>query len=691
MAHPSSFRKLLEPGYIGGVRFRNRIIKTAAETHLYNEDDGYVNDACVHFYETMAKGGAGAVYVEGPAIAPPLSKIALQGLQLDDDKYIESFRRLTDAVHKHGCPTFVQLLHAGPWHQSFITGLQPVASSVPPEVEFADWGFEAPRPLTLDEIEELVDKFASAAVRAEKAGFDGVDVNAGGAHLLCTFLSGYLNRREDRYGGGLENRARIVTDIIKEVKKRLGNGFPVGVVMNGIEVGYRGGLAEAVQEGCRLARILELAGADSLQVRSYRYGYIGSLWPEQFFYPEPFEPLPEGLDWRRRGAGAFAPLAAAIKGAVSIPVITVGRLDAELGEKILRQGKADFIGMCRRLFADPELPNKLAAGRPEDVAPCTACLFCLEQVRFHKPIRCRINASLGRVRDFALRPAPTKKRVLVVGGGPAGMEAARTAALRGHGVTLCTAEHRLGGLLPVAATVKGTGIEDLPAIVRYYGRQLHGLGVDVRLDTVVCPSFIEELEPDAVILAGGGMPAPLQIPGIDSPIVRPAQDLHRKVKLLLRFMGPDTLNQLTRLWMPVGRRVVIVGGAMQGCELAEFLVLRGRRVTILEKAPQLGEGLGSESATRLFKWMHLRGVTMVPGVRAYKQITKDGIAFVDKDDNDVFLEVDTVLTALPFTPDTRLLETLTGRVPEVHAVGDCREPGLIAHAVADGAEAGRKV
>ena len=691
MADNSKYTRLLEPHYIGGVKIRNRIIKTAAETFLYNENDGYVNDTCKYFYETMARGGAGAVYVEGPAIDPPLSKIAKWGLRLDDDKYIKGFSELTAGIHKHGCPAFLQLLHAGPWHQSFVTGHQAVSSSVPPQAEFAVWGSNMPRELAIDEIEKIIEKFTNAAVRAEKAGFDGVDLNAGGAHLLSAFLSGYLNSRRDDYGGPLENRARIVVTIIQRIKKRLGNDYPVGVVMNGVEVGYPESTEQAIEEGQALAQILEKAGADSIQVRRYQYGYIGSLWPEQFLYPEPFEPLPKELDWSRKGAGAFVPLAEEIKKKVSIPVITVGRLDPELGERVLHEGKADFIGMCRRLFADPDLPNKIAAGKPEDIAPCTACLYCLDRVRMREPIHCRINASLGKSRDFEIKPAEKKKKVMVVGGGPAGMEAARVAALRGHEGVLFAKEPKLGGMLPTAAMIKGTEIEDLVSFIRYFKRQLTKLCIDVRLGKEITAHDVEALSPDTVILAVGGLPISPDIPGTGRPNVLKSEDLHKKLKIFQRFMGPDLLGWLTRFWMPIGKQVLVIGGAMHGCELAEFLTLRGRKVTIVDTADQLGNGIVSEQKNRLLKWMAVKKVSMITGVKTYKKITRKGLAIINKNGNEQFLEADNILTALPVAPNNELMEILKNKAPEIVVIGDCREPGLIAHAVADGAKAGRKI
>ncbi|MCP4629054.1 MAG: FAD-dependent oxidoreductase, partial [bacterium] len=443
---------------------------------------------------------------------------------------------------KYDCPAFLQLLHAGPWHQSFVTGLQPVSSSVPPEFEYADRGLDPPRELTIDEIEQIIDKFVNAAVRARKAGFDGVDINAAATHLLCSFLSGFLNTRKDAYGGSIENRARIIVTIIKEIKKQAGQDFPVGVVINGVDVKYEGTKDQAIKEGQKIAQILEAAGANSFQVRSYRYGYIGSLWPEQTFYPEPFEPLPKELDWSQKGAGAYVPLARAIKNVVSVPVITVGRLDPDLGEKVLKEKKADMIGMCRPLLADPELPNKLLQGRPEDIAPCTACLHCLEQVRFHKPMRCRINASLGQGPEFEITKAETKKKVLVVGSGPAGMEAARTAALRGHGVTLIAKESKIGGLLPTAALIKGTEIEDLVAFIRYFKTQLDKLGVTVILGREVDCAVVDQIKPDAVILATGGVPTTFHIPGINNGNIIQAADLHDKLKVWQKYLGPNVLG-----------------------------------------------------------------------------------------------------------------------------------------------------
>ncbi|MCP4608286.1 MAG: FAD-dependent oxidoreductase [Planctomycetes bacterium] len=684
MAGNKRFENLLEPYHIGPVKIRNRIIKTAAETGFFNKDDGYVNGRMKAFYEAQAKGGAGAVYVEGPGIDYPLGKTNLDGIRIDDDKYISGLSELTDAIHKHNCPAFVQLLHAGPWHRA---GWQPVAASASDVSERA--GMQPPRELSISEIEGIVEQFASAAERAQKAGFDGVDINAAAAHLLSTFLSRHWNKREDAYGcQSLETRARIVIEIIHKIKKRLGQDYPVGVVINGVEYGGDG--AMTIEESRELAQIVEQVGADSIQVRSYVFGNIASLWPEQLFYPEPLEHLPEELDWSRTGAGAFVPVAAAVKQAVSIPVITVGRLDPALGEKVLREGKADFIGMCRRLLADPDLPNKVASGRIEDIAPCTACLNCLESFQINRYLRCRVNSALGKEREYEIKPAKKKKRVLIIGGGPGGMEAARVSALRGYDVTLHAREHSLGGLLPTAALVKGLEIENLSELVKYFETQMNKLGVKVKLGKDVNPSEVEKTASDAVILATGGLPSIPDIPGIDGSKVVSNADLHQKLKFYLRLFGPQVLRKLTKFWMPVGKKVIIIGGEMQGCELAEFLVKRGRQVTIVEESETMGDGICSVQRLRLLEWLKNSGVTIRTEVK-YDQITDIGLVIITKDGVLETFEADTLIPALPIIPNIDLLKALEGKIPEIYAIGDCQKPGLITDAVADGARVGHSI
>jgi len=697
MAAGKQFEKLLEPGKIGSVKTRNRIIKTGAGMFMWHEDDLHMNESIKAFYEGIARGGVGLLVVESPTIDYPLGARWRQRYRIDNDKYIKGLSELVEVIRKHDCPTFMQMNHDGPWQRIIFepTALSPgppIAASPVSMSSENDFHNEVPRELTIEEIEEIIDKFASAAVRAEKAGFQGVDINAASSHLGHNFLSPFWNRRQDKYGGSPENRARFVTEIIQEIKKRLGQDFPVSVCINGIEIGRILGIEDdkcmTAEYSRGIARVLQEAGADNIHVRSHWLGrHVAAYLPELFCFPEPPLPLkdfPEEYDWSRRGAGANLRLAAGIKKNVSIPVMVVGRLDPELGERALREGKADFIGMTRRLIADPELPNKVAAGKLEDIAPCTACDNCLGSRR------CRINANVGTEHNTYIKAEKTKK-VVVVGGGPAGLEAARVAALRGHDVTLYEKSPKLGGLLPMAALVKGTEIEDLPALVGYLERQIAKLGVKVILGKEVGLSTIEEIKPDAVILATGGLPSVPAIPGIYKRNVISNANLHQRLKFFLRFLRPDTLRWLTNLYMPVGKKVVIIGGGIQGMELGEFLTKRGRKVTIVDKADTPGEGMVDVSLAYLLTWFREKGVALLSGVKEYVEITDKGLTLITKEGETQTIEADSIIPALPLINNTELLESLEGKVPEVYAVGDCQEPLLIVDAIAAGSRTAREI
>ncbi len=697
MTDNARFEHLLEPGYIGSVKTRNRIVKTGAGLLMWHENDTRMNGAVKAYYESLARGGVGLLIVESPTVDYPRGARWRERYRIDDDKYIEGLKELVDIIHSYGCPTFMQMNHDGPWQVKLPIVPEPLFDGPPiaaSEVSMKsenDFHNEVPKALTIPEIEELVDKFASAAVRAKKAGFEGVDINAGSSHLLHNFLSPFWNRREDAYGGTTENRARFVSDIVKEIKRRLGKDFAVSVLINAIEIGQVAGIENSKcithEESKRIARVIEQAGADMIHVRSHWLGYhVGAYLPDALFYPEPpvpVEEFPKEYYTKGKGAGANILMAQGIKKAISIPVMVVGRLDPEMGEKVIKEGMADFIGMTRRLQADPDLPNKLASGRAMDIAPCTACDNCLGTRR------CRINAFLGTEKNV-VEKAEKKKKVVVVGGGPAGMEAARVAALRGHSVTLFERTHKLGGLLPVAAMVKGSHPENLPDIVDYYSHQMEGLGVEVRLGKEADAAAILKMKPDVVIVATGGAPAVPRITGIDRPNVISGADLHRRLKFFLRFFEPGTLRSLSRFYMPIGKRVVILGGGIQGCELAEFLTKRGRKVTIVEAGDVLGQGMVDALLGHLLMWFDKKGVASITGVSGV-EITDKGVNVTTKDGKKQTIEADTVVPAMPLSENTGLVEALKGRVPEVYAVGDCKEPLLIVDAIGTGSRIARAV
>jgi 2,4-dienoyl-CoA reductase (NADPH2) len=677
------FEKLLEPGQIGSVKTRNRLIKSAAGLWYWAPGDSPVTEKVKFLYEAFAKGGVGLIIMESPGIEK-----GGRSFRLDNEKHRLQLAGLTKMIHSHGCPVFVQFTDMANWNVMKLPGFDtrgPSSVSVTSEMDNHDF---MPRELTIPEIEEIVDKFAANAVWAREVGFDGVEINSSCSHLLHAFLSPFFNKRRDAYGGAIENRTRLLVALIREIKKRAGADYAVTCLLNGLETGklidVDDGECLSLNESLKIAKIAQDAGADAIQVRSQWIGrHDASFLTDHMCYPEPpvsLDRFPKDLDMSRHGAGANAPLAGAIKKAVSIPVITVGRLDPELGEKILQEGRADFIAMTRRLFADPELPAKLASHRFYDIAPCTSCTQCKDE---DGPRRCRINGALGSDEPYVIERAAKRMKVVVIGGGPGGMEAARASAVRGHEVILFEKSSKLGGLLPLASMVKGLEVEDLPGFVRYYEDQLAKLGVRVNLGQEATPAIIDRIKPDVLILAGGGIPAIPDIPGIEGSNVVSNVKLHRMLKFFLRFFSPSVLRSLTKFWMPLGKRVVIIGGGIQGCELAEFLVKRGRRVTIVDSADELGEGMISHLKHQLFQWFRKKGVVMMPGVEPV-EITPKGLRVKTQGNYTRTIEADTVVTALPLRSNTELIRLFEGRVPEIYVIGDCAAGGLIVDATGQG-------
>ncbi|MFH1031786.1 MAG: FAD-dependent oxidoreductase [Chloroflexota bacterium] len=486
-----------------------------------------------------------------------------------------------------------------------------------------------------------------------------------------------------------------MVDIIQGIKKRAGQDFAIIALFNSAEIRLKNGITP--EEGQSIARIMEKAGADAIHTRAEYYLRPGVIqcesthFPDIAFYPEPLSHPGEKIDSSQHGKGAWIPLAAGIKQAVSIPVIGIGRLDPLLGEEQLRRGMVDYIAMNRRLFADPELPNKVASGRLDDIVPCTGCMTCWEAGMTYKAATCQVNTAFGIEKEYEIKPAARKRRVMVVGGGPAGLEAARVAALRGHSVTLYEKEPKLGGSMNVATVVKGVGKEDLPSLVRYFETQLTKLGVDVRLGKEVNLSLIEEIKPDVLVISVGGIHNVPNIPGINQRNVVTGKDLHLRLKKYLKFLGPTVIRRLTNVWMPIGKKVVVMGGNIQGCQVAEFLVKRGRQVTIVETNAEVGEGLlTAYMKPLLLNWLIEKGVNMIAGAK-FEEVTGRGLTITTKEGNSQTIEADTIVTALPLLPNSELTKSLDGKVKEIYSIGDCQEPGLIVNAIATGSRIARAI
>ncbi len=687
MISKGRFNRLFEPGKIGRVETKNRIVRVAAGTD-YVAPGGFLNlEKELPYWEALARGGIGLAIQGATSIKEdPDAPEAM----FYDDRFIPGRRHVVDIVHKYDVPFFIQFMHIGPWF-----GPNKVSASWIPLQELQQRGPEfdgEPHELTIPEIVEIEDTFAAVSERAMKAGYDGIEMNFATCHLGNSFLSRAWNRRQDAYGcQSLENRARFALETREAIKRKVGQDVPVGILINGAEYGIKDGLT--IEETQGLAKIFEKGGFDYISVRVFGYmDYYDLHLPDSIFYPEPPKPMPKPLDISHGGAGISVPVATAIKKVVSIPVITVGKLNAELGEKVLKKGKADFVGLARPLIADPEYPNKVAAGRMEDILPCTYCLSCFgTRVDRGEDLTCRINGAVGGTQDYAVKPAAKKKKIVVVGGGPGGMEAARIAAIRGHDVMLYEKNKKLGGLLPLAAMIKGFEVEDLTRIISFYKVQLAKLGVKVKLGTEVNRSLIEQIKPDAVIIATGGIPTVPLIPGIKGRNVLSIPDLHRRVKGYLNFFGPRVLRWLTRFYLPIGKKVIVVGGALQGGEVTEFLVKRGRQVTWIDSASTLKDNrLPNARTLRLFRWLDKKDVAMMTEVK-YEEVTDKGLAITTKDGKRQTLEADSIIPVTPFAPNTELAKGLEGKASEVYLIGDGKEPRLILDAVGEGFRVARDI
>jgi len=639
------FERLFQPIRLGEMEVKNRFV-IAPMFMGCGTEDGFVTEQTKAGYEERAWGGAGLVIVEETCVDAPVGKGLPWQLHIDDDNQIPGLKELASIIQKHGAKAVMQLTHAGRLAATNYTGCQPVAPSAIPAP-----GKDMPRELSIAEIEAIVDKFAAGAERAKKTGFDAVEIQACAGLLLTQFLSADSNKRRDDYGGNLRNRARLLLDIVAAIRNKVGASYPVWVRLTAQQFHTDKGIT--VEEAQQVARWLEEAGVVALNVTAdYYQSCMRMPWKvEGEKLPRPPMAHPHGF---------LVPLVAEIKKVVNIPVMAVGWMSPETGEQALKEGKIDMVVMGRPLLADPEIPNKLASDRLDDITPCIGCLMC--QVDIHKGVKCAVNASAGREYEYPIVPAKKKKRVVVVGGGPAGLEAARVAALRGHQVMLFDKGTSLGGQLLVASFPPHKGI--LAKLANYLATQVERLGVKLELGREATPEIVLKAKPDAVIVATGVTRSVLKIPGIEMAKVVDATDvLTGRAK--------------------VGDKVVVIGGGVVGGETAEFLADKGKKVTVVEMLDDLAAGMERWHKQYLLERLDLLGATILTKTKA-EAVQEEGLVVSTEAGQKQVLAADTIVLATGATPNQELYRELAGKVSEIHLVGDCVEPRRILEAVAEG-------
>jgi 2,4-dienoyl-CoA reductase (NADPH2) len=645
------FEHLFSPGRLGPLELKNRIVMTPMGTNQERRD-GRLGDGILDYYEARARGGVALVIAGVAAITWPEGACNPNQAAISDDRFLPDWEEFARRCHRHGAKAAAQLQHASKVAQEDVAAGRPMwVPSIPEpktgdlfaeltreEVARAASAYQAPgakvayHEMTEADIAFAIGRFADAAARAQRAGLDGVELHAGHGYLISAFLSPASNRRTDAWGGSLERRARFLVETLRAVRARVGAGFAVWCRLDAKEFRIPGGIGE--EDARRTAELAAAAGADAVHVSAYADPTSAIAFTDAPLVHEP---------------AGFLPFAAAIKQRLRIPVIAVGRLEPEVADAAIRDGRCDFVAMGRKLLADPELLLRLAEGRGEDARPCIYAYRCVGNVFLREPARCVVNPALGREAELAAAPATRRRRIAVAGGGPVGLELARVAAERGHAVVLYERAAALGGRARLAARLDAESARYLA----WLERAARAAGVEVRLGE----------EASAERLAGSA----------DVFVV--ATGARRRLELAGQGAGPrvESVDRLDALLdeLPVGLCIAVSGSDVIGVKAAEALAQAGHAVTLLERgafAPEMGlprrwraaDLLARLGAVRVKK---VRQLALAAGSVRYRSANGEGE-----------LACDLLVDATGLTAEEALADALRARGAETHAIGDCRGP-----------------
>ena len=702
----TQFNALLAPGRIAGLDLSNRVFLPAMDMNLCVE--GEISDGEIAHYTARAAGGTAMVITGTGAVAWPMGATSRHQPAFSDDKFIPGIKRLADSIHAVGGKLCMQLCHHGKTASvdtadgrpqlvpSLLEGSPDLSAlrdnpmSELMALATATQGKKATYKVAdEDDLAWVIDQFAQAARRVKDAGVDAIEIHAAHGYLLSTFLSRGYNKRDDRWGGSLENRARLTCEVVKAIKKVVGVDYPVLVRVNGFEFGLTDGLT--AEETARASAMIEEAGADAIHVSANAHNPFADFTQG---------PLPSGV-------AQYREYTKTVKQHVTIPVVAVGRMLPEIANEMLALGECDFVSMGRQLLADPELVNKIKDGARQSVRPCINCYVCVEQNFFDGNPKCAVNPALCNESVAVLAPMVKAKHVVVIGAGPVGMEAARVAALRGAKVTLIEKGSRLGGTMWFSQLT--TPANQL--LVDWFTHEIERLNVDVLLSTEATRDVIAALNADEVIVATGARRGLPDVPGAELPHVLTGDALRAVItgekdsgnrslstfgKVIVatgRTIGllnsVDRIRSLSKSWMPVGKRVVVIGGGLVGLELAEFLAERGRQVTVLEEGPHMGLPMAMPRRWTAVIKATKHGVVLV---RDASVVSIDKVSVRYRSGEDEFeARGDTVVVASQVEPDSKLADELMGLGIRIQVVGDALNVGYIEGAMHTAHEVAREL